>query len=438
MKQFYNVLVNTLLANVTTSFLWFALVFWVYLETESVMATGIIGGTYMLFIAFLSLLFGTIVDNHKKKSVMVAATSITFVAYAIAGILFLIFPSELLTDWQSFGFWLFGGIILVGAVVENMRNIALSTTVTLLVPEDKRANANGMVGAVQGLAFMVTSVFSGLSIGFLGMGWTLAIAIAFTGIALLHLAFVKIQEDHIVHDPALKGKAIDIKGSFAAIVVIPGLLGLILFTTFNNFIGGVYMALMDPYGLTIFSVQMWGLMLGITSTGFIAGGLLIAKFGLGKSPIRSLLLVNIAMGVVGMLFTIRELQVLYVVGIFIYMALFPIIEAAEQTIIQRVVPFKKQGRVFGFAQSIEAAASPITAFLIAPLAQFLIIPFVKSVQGQDATGWLLGAGDARGIALIFLFAGGIMAIVAALAFFTPAYRRLSEYYRTTHASPQKK
>lgn len=71
MKHFYQVLLNTLIANVTTSFLWFALTFWVYLETESVLATGIIGGMYMLLVAVFSIIFGTIVDHNKKKNVMV-------------------------------------------------------------------------------------------------------------------------------------------------------------------------------------------------------------------------------------------------------------------------------------------------------------------------------------------------------------------------------
>ncbi len=53
-----------------------------------------------------------------------------------------------------------------------MRNIGLSTTVTILVEPDRRANANGLVGMVQGLMFIVTSVLSGLSVGLLGMGWT--------------------------------------------------------------------------------------------------------------------------------------------------------------------------------------------------------------------------------------------------------------------------
>ncbi|RUA26135.1 MAG: hypothetical protein DSY74_06160, partial [Actinobacteria bacterium] len=53
-RVFLHVLVNTAAANITTSYLWFALTFWVYLETRSVVATGIIGGTYMLLLAVFS------------------------------------------------------------------------------------------------------------------------------------------------------------------------------------------------------------------------------------------------------------------------------------------------------------------------------------------------------------------------------------------------
>jgi DHA3 family multidrug efflux protein-like MFS transporter len=429
MKRFYGVLVNTLIANVTTSFLWFALTFWVYLETRSVLATAIIGGSYMLLVALFSIMFGTIVDHHKKKIVMLGSSMFTLVGYLVAGLLFLVFPENSLINWGHFAFWLFAGVILIGSVVENMRNIAMSTTVTLLVPKDMHAKANGLVGAVQGVAFLVTSVFSGLSIGFLGMGWTLFIAIILTALALIHLIFVKIPEEKIMHDPELEGKKIDIKGSIAAIKAVPGLGMLIFFTTFNNLVGGVFMALMDPYGLTLFSVQWWGVVLGITSTGFIIGGILISKFGLGKNPLRTMLLVNIVVSILAMTFTLREWWPLYVVGIFIFMTIMPAIEAAEQTIIQRVVPFKRQGRVFGFAQSVEAASAPITAFLIGPIAQFGVIPYMNSPEGKAQLGWLLGDGDARGIALIFLIAGFIGVLFAFWAFSTRAYRRLSEFYQ---------
>lgn len=429
MKRFYNVLINTLIANVTTSYLWFALTFWVYLETKSVLATGIIGGVYMLLVAIFSIVFGTIVDHHKKKNVMVASTFLTLLFFLIAGIVFYVFDERQLLDWTGPVFWLFAGILLIGAVVENMRNIALSTTVTLLVPKEHHDKANGMVGTVQGVAFMITSVFSGLSIGLLGMGWTLAIALLLIMIAAVHILFVTIPEEKIFHDPALQGKRVDLKGSIAAIRAIPGLVWLIVFTTFNNLVGGVFMVLMDPYGLTLFPVEIWGGVLGVTSVGFIVGGMVVAKKGLGKNPLKTLLLVNIGIALLGMLFTIREFWLLYAAGIFVFMCLIPAAEAAEQTIIQRVVPFKRQGRVFGLAQAVESASSPLTAFLIAPIAQFMIIPYMQSDAGKQAFGWLLGAGETRGIALVFVAASLVMLIVALFAFRTRAYRRLSDSYQ---------
>ncbi|MFB9960385.1 MFS transporter [Agromyces bracchium] len=433
MRTFLQVLVNTALANITTSFLWFALTFWVYLETRSVLATGIIGGAYMLLIAFFAMLFGTIVDRHRKLQVMRFSSLVTLGSFLVAGGIYLLQPESALVDLGGPWFWAFAGIILFGSVVEHMRNIALSTTVTLLVPVERHANANGLVGTVQGVAFIVTSVFSGLAIGFLGMGWTLAIAIALTLVALVHLFFLRVPEPQPAHDGE-RAPMIDVRGSVAAIRVVPGLFALIIFATFNNLIGGVYMALMDPYGLTIFAVEVWGIVLGVTATGFIIGGAVIAKFGLGRNPIRTMLLVVVAMGVLGAAFTIREQWWLYAAGIWLYMCLIPVVEAAEQTVIQKVVPFRRQGRVFGFAAAVEAAAAPITAFLIAPIAEFWIIPYMDGASGQATWGWLLGEGDARGIALVFLFAGLAMVVLALLAFTTKSYRLLSATYAGTQSS----
>lgn len=434
MRTFLQVLVNTMVANVTTSFLWFALTFWVYLETRNVMATGIVGGAYMLLIAIFSIVFGTIVDRHRKRAVFVFSSAITTVAFVLAWLIFLWQPERALLDFAGPWFWLFAGIILLGAVVEQMRSIALSTTVTLLVPVERHANANGMVGTVQGLAFLVTSVFSGLSVGFLGMGGTLLIAVGLTVVSLVHILFIRIPEEQPQHDPDAPS-AMDLRGSIRAIRAVPALLALLFFSMLNNLVGGVYMALMDPYGLELMSVQMWGIALGVASTGFLIGGIVVSTVGLGKNPIRTMLMLVGVMGVIGMLFAIRDWWPLFVAGCWLYMALSPAVEAAEQTVIQKVVPYQRQGRVFGFASAMEAAAAPVTAFLIAPIAQYVIIPFIESADGRGAWGWLLGEGQARGIALIFVFAGIAIVLLVLIAFGTRAYRRLSDSYANA-AVPQ--
>ena len=434
-RAFLAVLVNTLIANVTTSFLWFALTFWVYIETQSVLATGVIGGAYMLLIAFFSMIFGTIVDRYRKHTVMVISSVVSAVAFVAAGLLYLWQPESALLDIGGPWFWVFALIILCGGVIEQLRSIALSTTVTLLIPEERHANANGLVGTVQGIAFLVTSVFSGLSIGFLGMGWTLAISIAAMVLTFAHLLFIRIPEDPPQRDPNAPS-ALDFRGSVTAIRSAPGLFALIVFSTFNNLIGGVYMALMDPYGLTLFSAQIWGIVLAFGSTGFLIGGALVAKFGLGRKPVRTMLLIVMAMGLLGAVFKLRVWWPLNAIGIWHYMMMVPPVEAAEQTVIQKVVPYARQGRVFGMAQAMEAAAAPVTAFLIAPIAEFLIIPYMRGEQGRMQWGWLLGEGEARGIALVCLFAGLIMVVAAGLAFFTRSYRHLTELYARAPEQPE--
>ncbi|MGQ1797068.1 MFS transporter [Kocuria oceani] len=432
-RTFAGILVNTALANITTSYLWFALTFWVYLETRNVIATGVVGGAYMLLIALSSISFGTFVDRYRKLVVMRFAAVFTLVMFVLAGILYLLTPITAMADLTRPWLWAFALVVLVGAVVENMRNIALSTTVTILIEPDRRANANGLVGMVQGLMFIVTSVLSGLSVGLLGMGGTVVVAVALTAVALVHLLTLRMPEEVRAAATDAHG-GFDLRGAFAAVLAVSGLFALILFSTFNNFIGGVYMALMDPYGLEMFPVEIWGAVFALGATGFIVGGALIGKFGLGSNPLRTMLLAVVAMGVLGAVFTLREWAWLYVLGIWLYLVLVPFVEAAEQTVIQRVVPLERQGRVFGFAMAFESAAAPITAFLIAPIAQVWIIPYARSAEGSAQLAPLLGEGTSRGIALVFLVAGIVMIVAALLAFLTPVYRRVSASYAQVAAA----
>jgi DHA3 family multidrug efflux protein-like MFS transporter len=189
------------------------------------------------------------------------------------------------------------------------------------------------------------------------------------------------------------------------------------------------MSLMDAYGLSLVSVQVWGILWGLLSLGFIVGGLVVAKQGLGKSPLQTLFLSNIVMWVIAIGFTIQASIVLLTVGLFIYLCLIPVVEAAEQTILQAVIPLERQGRVFGFAQSIEQAASPLTAFMIGPIAQFIFIPFMTTGTGVDLIGNWFGTGADRGIALLFTLTGLIGLVVTLLAMRSRSYQKLSVTYQ---------
>lgn len=424
LRVFRQLLVNTLVTGVTSSFLWFALTFWVYLETRSVVATAVIGAAFSISAAVVGPVFGTFVDRHRKHTAMVVVTAASVVCFAVATAVFLAVDSETLLRLGGPSFWVLVGVTLLGSVAGQMRGIALSTCVTLLVPADQRDRANGLVGTVTGVSFAITSVFSGLVIGRLGMGWALYGALALAVGALVHLMTIEIDEP----TPEAADSAaprVDVRGALEAIGAVPGLMMLIVLAAFNNLLAGVFLALMDAYGLSLVSVETWGLLWGLISLAFIAGGLAVARFGLGSQPLRIVLAGNLVNWAVCATFALRSSIVMLVIGMVVWLALIPAIEAAEQTVLQRSIPFERQGRVFGFAQLVENAASPFTAILIGPLAESGFMPFMTDGRGADWIGGWFGTGPERGLALIFTLAGvlGVAATIVARA--SGSYRRLS-------------
>lgn len=434
MATFRRLLLNNLVSGITGSFLWFAVTFWVYLETRSVVTTAVIGASFSIASAILSPMAGTYVDRHRKHTAMVVGSLGMAGCFLVATLVFLAVPADDLLRLTNPAFWLMVAFTLVGSVAGNLRGIALSTCVTLLVPEDQRDRANGMVGTTMGVSFAITSVFSGLVVGQLGAGWAFYLSTGLAVVTLLHLQTIAIEEPE--PEPAADGDAkhLDVSGAIRAIRNVPGLQMLVLLAAFNNLLGGVFMALMDAYGLSMVSVESWGLMFGFISLSMIGGGLLVATRGLGSRPLRLILGANLVNWVVCATFTLQSSVVPLVLGMVVWMGMMPIIEAAEQTVLQRSIPFELQGRVFGFAQMVENAAAPITSILIGPIAEVFVMPFMTDGHGADWIGGWFGVGPDRGIALIFTIAGLVGIVVTALAWASRSYRRLNAEWTAMDAA----
>jgi MFS transporter, DHA3 family, multidrug efflux protein len=427
-EPFHLILANNLLQNIVNFTVWFAVTFWAFLETRSVFVTGMLGGIYLVLTATFAIWFGSLVDHHRKQRIMLASSAGSFLLYALAFEAYSLTPNTELARLDSFSLWGFILLVMLAVICGNIRMIALPTLVTVLIEEDKRDKANGLVGMVTGIGFLLTSGISGLLVAWDGIRGTLVLAIIFTALAFVHLLTVHIDDPEPASSLSGERKEVDLKGTVRVIKAVPGLVALILFSTFNNLLGGVFMALMDAYGLSLMEVQQWGLLWAFASSAFIVSGLVIAKLGLGKNPVRTLLLVNLITWAVACIFTIQSSILLLAIGCVIWMFFGPYAEAAEQTTLQKVVPYERQGRVFGFAQSVEQSAAPLTAFLIGPLTQFLAIPFMTNGAGAEAIGDWYGTGPDRGMALVFTATGILGVILTLLALGSRSYRHLSAAY----------
>src|SRR5690606_16083910 len=236
---FYHVLANNLVANVTNFTVWFGITFWIFLETQSVFATGMIAGMYLIFTAGFGFWFGSLVDHNSKRVAMLGSSLASFVLYGAAlGLLYLA-PAGATRDVASPWLWSFALLVMLGVIAGNIRSIALPTLVTSMIPEDRRAKANGLVGMGSGTGCLTSSMVSGFLVAWSGMWGTLAFALVFTALAFGHLLTLRVDEKPGAAKPepaepereaaAAEPKRVDIAGTIRVVAAVPGLFALIFF-----------------------------------------------------------------------------------------------------------------------------------------------------------------------------------------------------------------
>jgi MFS transporter, DHA3 family, macrolide efflux protein len=104
----------------------------------------------------------------------------------------------------------------------------------------------------------------------------------------------------------------------------------------------------------------------------------------------------------------------------------PMASAASQAIFQSKVAPAVQGRVFAMRGVISRSMMPLAFILAGPLADRLAGPLLQAngALSQTLVGTLLGAGPGRGIGLIFVLAGLLLAVASGVALATPQIRNL--------------
>src|SRR5690606_33942644 len=124
---------------------------------------------------------------------------VSLALYLAALAMVLLEPEGAFADPYGVYLWAFVLVVMLGVIAGNIRSIALPTIVTIMIPEDERDKANGLVGMVSGIGFLTTSVISGFLVAWGGMRLVLALALVATALVatalvFIHLAFVKLNE----------------------------------------------------------------------------------------------------------------------------------------------------------------------------------------------------------------------------------------------------
>lgn len=200
MKTFHRLLAIALVGATANNFVWFALTYWAYLTTKSVVSTSILAGLWLVSAAVSGIWFGSIVDHSRKKNAMLGSSAASLAFFALGLVVYVTAPAGSFASVADPRFWIFAMLLMCGTVAGMIYAIALPTLIAMTVPEPERAKANGLFGTIMGVSFALTSVISGFGLAYGGMQMVLTSSIlAIAAVVMPVLAMTRIEEKEIVH-----------------------------------------------------------------------------------------------------------------------------------------------------------------------------------------------------------------------------------------------
>ena len=397
----------------------FALAVWVYQTTGSITHYALLSLFIHLPSIFISPFAGAMVDRWSRRRVMIVSDSITGVT-ALA-IMFLVF-SEQLQIWHIYV------AVGISSICNAFQWPAYIAAISQLVPIQYLSRANGMVQGAIATARILGPSIAGLLIikihlhGILLVDFSTYLLAFFT---LLIVRFPRRVQKTMRQKVSIEKLWQEVVSGWNYVAVHSGLRKLTIFFGVVYLSAGVLQVLFLPIVLSFASEKELGIVMSITGIGMLLGSVIVSLWGNSQRKIEVILVFVFIQGFCLCLGGLKPAVILLASGGFCYLFSRAVIVSLNHTIWQQKVPQNLQGRVFALQNMIEKFLLVIAHLSVAPLVEFILRPLM-SENGMLAgsIGRVIGVGDGRGMALLFLLMGLLNMSAVLVAYRTPELRRL--------------
>ncbi|MDR0301627.1 MAG: MFS transporter [Treponema sp.] len=385
----------------------FGLGIYVYEQTRIVSSAALIALLAFLPALLLSPLAGVLADKYDRRVLMLLGNGFSIIGTGY--ILFCISKGET-------RLWQIGAGVTISSIFTTLIDPAFRATITDLVSKEEYTKASGFVQLSDSAGYLLSPAIAGLLLSFSDIRLLLAIDICTLFITVMVIFYVrrwivsKITENR---EPIIKG----FKVGLLALIKNKGILSLTVMLSVMTFFVAVVQTLSTPMILGFTDSRT----LGFTMT-FCASGMLFSSVFLGVVPIKrgfvkvlslSLFFAGLFMGVFGL----REnIFLIGAAGFLIFMTL-PFANASIDYLIRTNIDNEVQGRSWGLIGVISQIGY-VAAFAVSgPLADYVFMPLLLD-NGflSGSIGKLTGVGTGRGIGLLIIVAGFMLALTAAVLY----------------------
>lgn len=420
MRAFIVVWLGQIISVLASSMTQFALTIWVYQETGSATALGLMQVFFITPFLILSPIAGVMVDRYNRKLMMMVSDLAAILA--TTGIFVLLALGRL-------EFWHLYFAAALNGIGNTFQWPAYSAAISTMVPKEHYGRANGLMSLIETGPGVLAPLLAGALLPFIGLTGILTIDVLTFLVAIAALLAVHVPQ------PAATAAGEEGRGSlwqeaaygFRYIFKRPSLLGLQLIFFCGNLFAGIGYTLLAPMILarTANNSLIFGLVQSAGAIGGVVGGVGMSLWGGFKRRIHGVLfgwllswLGLIALG-------IGQTSAVWVPAILLAMFFGPLINASNQAIWQAKVSPDVQGRVFSARRLIAWFTNPISPLIAGTLADFVFEPAMRTQSSLSATfGWLVGVGPGAGMGLLIVICGVLGLFVPVVGYLVPAIRNV--------------
>lgn len=418
MNAFYALILGQIVSTVGSGMTRFGVGIWVFTETSNAAAYSTLLFFAVLPLGLGSLVAGPIVDRFDRKHIMITANLIASLSTLVIASLYF---TDNLAQWHLYL------ALAINGVANSFVVPAINASVPLMVAKEKLGQASGMTQLVQAAEAVLAPAIAGIVFGTFGLGAIfIADFVTFT-ISIVALLIVLIpspeedEEDQINlwHDFVMGLRTVANERGYIVLMGFGALAGLLP--------GGFGYGLVTPLILTFSTEEIAGLVIAMMGVGVTVGSIGLAATGGPARRMNGILLATAGSGIGMIVISLRESAILGGLGFLIIGLSLAFIMGLPRVIFQTKVPPIVLGRIFSIWTAITVTTQSAGILLAGPLVERFIEPLMKDDGAlANSFGQLIGVGDGRGMALIFLLSGCLIVIITMIATSIPSVRLLED------------
>jgi MFS transporter, DHA3 family, macrolide efflux protein len=397
----------------------FALSLWMYEQTESATAMGLMQVFFITPFLIMSVPAGVMVDRYNRKLMMMLSD---FVAILATGLVFTLYALGRLEFWHLY----------VAAVLNGLGNTfqwpAYSAAISTMVPKEQLGRANGLMSLMDAGPGVFAPILAGALYPIIGLTGLLGIDVATFFVAIGALLFVHIPQPQRTREGAQArgGMLKEAWSGFQYIFSRPSLLGLQMVFFFGNLFSGMTFTLLAPMVLarTGQDSLIFGSVQTIGAVGGILGGVIMSIWSGLKRRQYGVIFGWMMEGVffVILLGVGRGLPV-WGIAMILGGIIGALINTSNQAFWQAKVAPDLQGRVFSARRLIAWFTQPVAPIIAGILADYVLEPAMRTENAFSTMfSGLVGTGPGAGMSLLMVFSGVLITLIGLAAYFIPAIR----------------